>query len=440
MSSRLSTPESNAVARICSEWYVAFGMVTLVVVVSLWVSPLWMPLCELILAVALALFGPGRKMSANRPCGRLTTVTVYSLLLTGVVSFAITVAYRTEFVHRFFDITTLNHSIPYITSLIIFPILSVLAFFNILPAVAARHARKCHLRHEYNPGNAMFGRVVHATYRSMMLRLAFLCALISTIDWVYYSFFYHNVSINTPDRFFFLVVPAALYAWSIVNIRREYSVLALHTGRKVYADSGTPLADAGTLRDSVVLRFFVVRNNRLLVDLTEQTVLACSVDTPMIEVKSADFTVDDDSARKLFEHRTGIGDCFVRVLYSTSDPLNHNKIYHILVNIGENANTDLLHGEWVDVGTLDNLMKMGSVTPAFAHEIFRIHTITMAWKTYHSDGRRRYPIRNYRPTFRLSDLQQYDELDYGNDHWLRVSRINQDKNLWWLRKHFMKNM
>ncbi len=67
MSNRLYTPESSALTTICREWYVTFGAMTLAVVLSLWVHPLWMPLIDLGLAVALALFGPDvRLCRANR--------------------------------------------------------------------------------------------------------------------------------------------------------------------------------------------------------------------------------------------------------------------------------------------------------------------------------------------------------------------------------------
>lgn len=438
MNTDFITPESKALSRICNEWYVSFGLITAVVVISLWFSPLWMPLCELLLAVVLALFGPGRKVSAAEPCGRLTIVTVYSLLLTGLVSFAIAVAYHTRFVHLIFDISTLNHSIPYITSLIIFPITAALAYFYALPSSHRRHSLKCHLRNGYNPTNAMFGRIVHGTYRSMLRKMALLCAIVSVIDWVYYFFFYRNFSINTPDRFFFFVVPAAIYAWSIISVRREYSVLALSSGRRIYAGSDAPSTPATALTDSVIMRYFVVQNNKLLVDLTEETVLTCTVDTPLVEVESSGFKADADSARKAFEHRTGITAFKIRMLYRTDDAFARNVVFHFLVTVDDTVDTDLLGGQWIDINAVNNLLKMGVVSAPFAEEIYRIYTMTMAWKTYTRDGLRRYPIPNYRPTFRLSDLHRYDELDYSDRHWMRVSRVNQDNRWWWLRRHTLR--
>ncbi len=433
MSNRLYTPESSALTTICREWYVTFGAMTLAVVLSLWVHPLWMPLIDLGLAVALALFGPGRKVMPGEPCGRLTIITVYILLATGLVSFSINLAYHTSFIRFFFDISTLNHSIPYITSLVLFPICTLIAGLAGTSRLSAKHARLCHLHNEYNPSQPMFGRVVHGTYRSMLRRMALMGGIISVIDWAYYFLCYSNMSINTPDRFFFFVVPGAMYVWSIIYVHQAYSTLTLTNGRIIRASGGQGVSNRSTLTDSAVIRFLVIHNGNLLLNVSPATVDECSVDTPVTEVKPLSFKGDMEIARRDFEHLSGVTDFNIRKLYKSENPIRHNTIYHYLIHIPDDASTGRLHGEWTPLDGVDRMLKMGVVTPQFADEIFRVYTTAMAWKTYDRKGRRLYPIRNYHPNFRLADIHKWD-VDYEDNHWLRVSRINQDAPLWFLRR------
>ena len=71
-------------------------------------------------------------------------------------------------------------------------------------------------------------------------------------------------------------------------------------------------------------------------------------------------------------------------------------------------------------------------SPILANELFRIHTMTMAWKTYDRSGRRLYPIRHYRPTFRFRDLPDWN-VDYDDETWFDVAHNNEDRYFFRLR-------
>lgn len=438
MNSRLSTPESVALAKICREWYVSFGVLAVVVVISLWASPLWMPLYDLLFAVALALFGPAKKIAPGQPCGRITLVTIYTLLASGVVCFIINLAYHTQFIHLFFDISTLNHSIPYITSLVVFPICTVFTFILNSKSVYALHVRNCHLHNQYNPSQPAFGRTVHAVYRSLLKLLCLVSAIISIIDWLYYFICYRNNSINTPDSFFFFVVPAAIYVWTVVYVAQAYSKLWTTEGRNIVRGNAGDDNNGhqNSVTDSVVARFIILRGSTLLLDVSESSVRDCAVDTPLVEIKPLSYKGSEvtNRARSDFEHRSGLTNFKIKLIYTSFDRLLNNTILHFLVKIDENGkNEGYLSGEWVTLDGIDRMMRMGVLAPPLADEFFRIYTFVMAWRTYDEKGRRKFPIRNYRPNFRLNELYDYD-IDYNDEHWYRVSRINQDSRLWHLRK------
>ena len=61
----------------------------------------------------------------------------------------------------------------------------------------------------------------------------------------------------------------------------------------------------------------------------------------------------------------------------------------------------------------------------------------MAWKTYDENGYRRYPIKNYHPTFRLRDFGQWS-VDYQDPVWLYVANFNQDKPMFHVRRLLRK--
>lgn len=61
----------------------------------------------------------------------------------------------------------------------------------------------------------------------------------------------------------------------------------------------------------------------------------------------------------------------------------------------------------------------------------------MAWKTYDREGKRLYPIKHYRPTFRLRDLKDWD-VDYSDTSWFAVAENNQDRPFFRTRKFWRK--
>lgn len=438
METQLISPESRALTLICREWNISFGAVAFVVVVSLWVNPLWMPLVELVIAMALALFGPGWKLTPGKPCGRINLVTIYTLVLTALVSFGINVAFHTEFIHRFFDVSTLNHSIPYITSLVLFPIYTVLPLLLSSKTLYTIHRRNCHLHNHYNPSQPMFGRLVHGVYSSLMKRLAMFSAIITVVDWAYYFICYSNSHINSPDRFFFFVVPAAIYLWSAFYIRQAYSILAVNNGRRLFANAEAVHRHTDTVTDTAILRLMIVRDSCLLLNVSEEALTHCNVDTPYIETRPLSFKGNVDDVRTDFENATGITAFKIKKLYVDYNHTNNNTVYHYLITIDNEARLpETVKGTWVPLDGVDRMLKMGVVSPQFAAEIFRVYTMTMSWKTYDRNGRRRFPIRNYRPNFRLNDLHGYD-VDYEDTRWLRVSKINQDKPLWFLRRYLLR--
>ena len=59
----------------------------------------------------------------------------------------------------------------------------------------------------------------------------------------------------------------------------------------------------------------------------------------------------------------------------------------------------------------------------------------MAWKTYNRKGYRLYNIKNYKPTFRIRDIKDWD-VDYNDIRWIFISENNEDCYFFKLRNFF----
>lgn len=446
----LHNPELRAVGDIRREWAVACGGVTLVVLLSLWVAPLWQPVMEVAVAFAIKQFGPHRRRSHTHPCGRLANCVFRALILTAIVSCAINILYYTDLIHIFFNPATLNNSIPFITSLIVFPILFITAFINASGPVCEKHNRQCHLHNEYNPAQPHFSRAVHGVYRRLLNYTALISFVITVIDWAYYSLLYQNANLNLPDRFFFFIIPAAVYVWSLFYVHEHYTSVLLPSGRPAIGQNSSDSAS-----DCTILRFLIIHNDRLLLDVSPEAVVDCKIDIPVVvyDKFSEHYSIERATEKFAVLSCMDPTEFEVKELYSTKSHNLHNIVRHYLVNIPEpdenapiNADEEDRHcielssrigGEWITIDGIDRYMKMGVVSPLLNAEIYRIYTIVMAWKAYDKGGRRRYPIRHYRPTFRLRDVYKWD-VDFNDLHWMRVARINEDAPLWFIRRHFLK--
>lgn len=441
MKSALHSPELHAVSDIRREWVIACGGVTFVIILSLWASPLWQPLFDIIVALVVFSFAPRARRSHTHPCGRLAKCVIYALIITAIISFTINLFFHTEFILYFFDRKTLNESLPYITPLIIFPALSVVSAFNATKGVSDAHSRQCHLHNEYNPSHPHYGRAVHGVYRKLLSYLATICLAVAIVDWIYYSFFYQNVSLNTPDRFFFFVFPTAVYVWSLFYIRERYTSVLLPTGR--------PAIDYATNSDSItnksILRFLIIHNDRLLLDVSSAMIAECLIDTPAIVYDSFDNDYSIDRAKQKFERLSGLSpnDFSIKTLFTSPNTVDRNMVYHFLVNIPDDVpvtpgdgNPGDLTGKWVTLDYIDRYMKMGVISPVLNAEIYRVYTVAMAWKAYDRDGRRRYPIRRYRPTFRLRDAHKWD-VDYEDPIWIKIAHTNEDSFWWFISRFFI---
>lgn len=427
----------HAVHRLWSTWAVSFGALTAVILMSGYLVPkIVMPAVVLILAGLLSAYASASVRRASMMCANLSQLMVKSLVVTAFVQIICLIICHTPSLNSLFG-TGGNQEIPYITSLIIYPSTAVIMAWSMLFGSRRNRCRACRqLRGTTTECDALgnvFSRVAHRQVSTMM----WICLVVSAIEWAYYLLFYINSNINSPDKYFFFFVPVAVYILSLVYIGREYHVFIseIHQAFMVHGRGGMG-------RGSEV-RFLVLRGDRMLIGKVQDREMPAIeyADTPAQTEIAYTSAVSSQQAEKLFNELSGCnGGYELRQLYSTTLIAGVNNVYHynVIMNDGCELPADWKLGDdWVTLDQLDRLLKMGAMAPALAAELNRILTITMAWKTYDRQGRRLYPIKNYRPTFRLRDARDWD-VDYNDPVWLSVASDNQDRPLYRLRRMLRK--
>ena len=187
---------------------------------------------------------------------------------------------------------------------------------------------------------------------------------------------------------------------------------------------------------STLVRYLILDGDRLFMQADPEGLY----DTPVQEiVMPGQPKVSNEVATRMFAEKSGTRDFSLRYLFTVGGFASAGdiKLYAVFFNEESKGATTFSENypqaEGMTNDRVDRIIHHREIAPMLLNEIYRIHTITMAWKTYDSNGMRLYPIKNYRPTFRLRDLHEWS-VDYDDTSWLDVARNNQDKPFFRLRR------
>ncbi|MDE7125439.1 MAG: hypothetical protein K2O12_03035, partial [Muribaculaceae bacterium] len=183
------------------------------------------------------------------------------------------------------------------------------------------------------------------------------------------------------------------------------------------------------------LRYMVISDGMmLLTDAEKCAIEGTAVDTPAIVNLQNTPNVSEDTARRRFEELSGIKNFSIRYIYRSSGCNAPTTVIHYVVTLDSPSETDgtPIEGSWYNAIHIDRLINNKQTSPQLTAAFKRIYTVTMAWKTYNVDGHRLYPIKNYRPTFRLKDFNDWN-VAYDDPQWINVAVNNQDNIMFHLR-------
>lgn len=402
--------KAKAIHFLWVEWLVSYGAATLSVMLSAVFSRAWVGLIVLLIARLLRAFANVcRAQNAGRD-PRIATATSSALYVSGLLMIAISLLMRSGAVAKIFDPGSINPEIPFVSALIVYP--AIFAF--------VAYGRLTSQRIYEIPATPDSFIAIYRAQETKYLQgvMLWLCGGMSIVGWAYYFEFYINVNFNSPDTFFYHLVPLTLYILSLVYIGARYKVEAYIARKLKAANNGRSGLAPKAIDRHLVIRgdlILLAKNKDGLYDTPyENTAAANSRPAPGAEDSGTDGT---------------------RLLYTQYDPDTDTIYRHYLrqtpadTSPGDTQDLEQEPGQWNTLEDIDKKAKEHILAPRFSAEIFRVYTIAMAWKTYDKHGRRLYPVRNYHPTFCLRDILGWD-VDFQDNRWIDIATHNQDKALW----------
>lgn len=238
-------------------------------------------------------------------------------------------------------------------------------------------------------------------------------------------------------RYFYLFFPAALCVALILfeTIRRWLLEMAIHP-----SGNGLKLAKNGEDNRenfSGIIRVMVFGQEKIfLIDRKEKGEIWYSgsgLDIPIhsFYVNSCmDQEEENQKAYQIIREELQIKNPDLRHLNSTfsENKLRKTGLYLLFLSNNDMPQMNRYPGRWYTVEEIARLNREHRLHPLFRECYARLCTVVNAARTYCMNGKRRYPIRGYKPAFTLRHLQEMN-IEFDDPIWLYVSRHNEDRLL-----------
>lgn len=403
-------------------WALAVGAIVLPILCALIFRRLWIPFICFAEVYVLSLISHSTSGGRNAGCNLLLRVANRILIVSMIAMLVIDLLCTDWLIPTVIHLELYNQAIPFVTCLVIFPATAVVCGLTLLFGVTDRQCLECRRINNFYAGDSIIGTLYFREASYQITILLTLSLVLGAVESWYYFARYINSNFNAPDRFFFIYMPVLVYVVSLAVMWVRYANM-LHL--YLAMDDARP-ERANTTR----VRFLVFCENDLLLHMGDSGIW----DTPVETVVSKHESMSEDEARLLFTELTSLNNFTLRYCYNSSDIAAGANTLHfaVFVSSAESVRIGSREDGWFNAYMLDCALQNGTIAGTLANEIFRIHTITMAWKTYDKHGHRLYPVKHYRPTFRFSDMPQWD-VDYDDMGWFAVAYNNEDRRFFRLR-------
>lgn len=404
------------------KWMLASGSLALVVILSLLIPKVWLPFAVYAISYGMVMsLRADNSRKALKACGLVVKLASEVLFWTATVMLAINLMAADWFFGNMLDDPMFNPSQPYITSLILFPVVIAMNAYALFAGQNHTYCRNCRRDHGYYSGDGLVATLFYHESKYQIKLLLIGSIVISIVAWTYYLVRYVNINFNSADIFIFKGLPVIFFIFGAVYMSARYRSIAASLSRLG--------VDENSSSSLTRLRFLVLSGDRVYLRSDSNGLF----DTPATETINCTDKLSDDEARKYFSELSGLTDFELKYIYSNDGFAGGSNIIHYAAFIPDNNIGRLEPADPMTLDALDRLIKASMISPLLANEIYRIYTVTMAWKTYDREGRRLYPIRHYRPTFRLGDLREW-AVDYNDLHWLNIATNNQDCAFYRMRR------
>lgn len=404
-------------------WAIACGALMLPLLLALFVPRLWLPFICLAESYLLISLMRADITSGISSCSLIIRLVSRVLLITGAVMFLIAILCTDWLVPTVIHLELYNSEIPFITCLVASPVTVAFCIMYVYFGMGQRYTREAQRRNGFYAGDGVPATVYYRESKYQIQLLMFITFTLGVVEYWYYFARYINVNLNMPDRFYFNIMPLVMYVLSLFVLAGRYAAV-----RTSYAQ----LEATATLKsNSTLVRFIVISGNTILLHNDDNE----KWDTPVESVLGRCRAVPEHQARSIFKAKTGIENFGMRYCFTNDGFAEGSNVIHYAVFIEQAA----APADWLafDARMLDAALAANAMASLLAAELYRIHTMTMAWKTYTPDGIRRYPIKAYRPSFLLSDMPGWT-VDYDDLTWFEVAVNNEDRTFFKLRRFWYK--
>lgn len=428
-----------AIFGLWRNWAVAVGLLTVLAVCAPLVPRPWLAPMNIAFFLALQWMHSNMRKHDVPSCSRLIQEVSAVILVTALFVVGLHFLARGKELYELTGQPFLADS-PLIAILVTAPVATIVTLVFLLRRSEPLVCQKCKVRYgsviEYGFVGSLFRREL--LYQTRMLFA--LSLLLSVIEWGYYMVHYINTNLSRSDLFFFVWMPLALYALSLIYLGCRYYSLWVYY---CHNDEEGMVAKPG----ASTLRYLILNDDKLFINIVDTGMKFSNgakvkrFDTPAVVRTSYSEKENIHDAIRMFEQYTGIRDAVIRLAYTSPDTITYQNVFHYFAFLpdSEVIVDSKIEGEWLTWGHLRQMANQKLLSGCLVSELNRIYKVAMAWKTYDERGRRLYSIKHYRPTFRLRDIKNW-EVDFDDPHWLIIAKNNQDSFWYPVRRLFNKRM
>lgn len=416
-------------------WAFSLGAVILCLFVPLFTSKELLPI--VMLGLTLLIFSLVRNnRSRTAPyCFKIPYIVALILLWSSVIIAAVLIIIDHDIS---FDLNgqPYNDKMPYFTIMVMAPVGTLICGIFLIRKKKCAFCSDCEARLGDTVERGFLGQIFtqEAVFQTKLLFIASI--VLTIVEWSYYFTGYISTNISRRDAIFYLGIPSALYIASLIFMFVRCYVLWVYYS----VNDSEENAHRGFSR----IRFLVICEDKMWLNIPDLSALDINsdnltIDTPARSEIPYRSKVNTFEAAEYFRSITGIRQARVKELYISSDARSASNIFHFVAYLKspDVVDTASVSGEWFSLADIQRLHSEKALSPLLSAEIYRIHRIVMAWKTYTRDGKRLYAIKHYQPTFRLADMESWN-VDYNDPHWLYVALNNEDMPFFKLRRLWRK--
>ena len=206
----------NLLNELWRNWAVAYGAITLPLLLSLWIPKVLISILTLFEAWFLIAALKSNWSNVVNKCSLVIRIASRIMLATALVMLIIVILCTDWLVPTVIHLELYNEEIPFITSLIVFPVTAVMCVVWLYMGFGDRHCRLCQRLHGVYAGDSIAATFFFRETRYQVYILLLLSLSLGAIEYWYYFAKYINSDLNDPDRFFFNIMPTAVYLVSLL--------------------------------------------------------------------------------------------------------------------------------------------------------------------------------------------------------------------------------